>query len=305
MPARPSSLAIRSLAASSPCTLSLHSTRPCIPLLHGPTSTSQGLNSSSTTIWRPFHTSRTLLEAEKSHYDVLGVPPTATKADLKKRFYTLSKETHPDMQPDDPNAASRFSQVSEAYATLINEERRKIYDRDVMPRFDRAAARAANRPRGGTYAGSRPATGLSKRRGTFRGPPPSFYAQGGRDGPQVDSAAYARREQEMYDRAQAGQFDPSQYSQPGQWDPSFNPEPVYKTQTMEDQRRSSRRQADEQMARAIMEESGNFWGRFIVVSGIVAFGVGVGTMVNRMSESPKGGLIRADGTRRPGYTTNR
>lgn len=107
----------------------------------------------------------------------------------------------------------------------------------------------------------------------------------------------------MYDRQQAGTFDPSHYSNPGQWDPAFNPEPVYRTQTMEDQRRSSRRAADEEMARAIMEESGNFWGRFIVVSGIVAFGVGVGTMVNRMSESgPKGGLIRADGTRRPGYT---
>lgn len=35
---------------------------------------------------------------------------------------------------------------------------------------------------GGGYAGSRPASGLSNRRGTFRGPPPSFYAQGGYGG---------------------------------------------------------------------------------------------------------------------------
>lgn len=38
---------------------------------------------------------------------------------------------------------------------------------------------SANLHNKGSYAGSRPPSGLSKRRGPFRGPPPSFYAQGG------------------------------------------------------------------------------------------------------------------------------
>lgn len=121
----------------------------------------------------------------------------------------------------------------------------------------------------------------------------------------MDPKEYARREQEAYDKGQAGAFDPSQYTNPGQWDSNFNSDPVYRTQTVEDKRRNNRRAADEATARAIMEEQGDFWGRFIIVSGVVAFGVGVGTMVNRMNENPKGGLLKADGTKRGNLAANR
>ncbi|KAK5073881.1 hypothetical protein LTR64_006978 [Lithohypha guttulata] len=251
---------------------------------------------------RPFHSSPHLL-AQRTHYDVLGVPPTTTKADLKKRFYVLSKETHPDMNRNDPKASERFAEVSEAYAILGNDEKRKKYDREVMPRPSRSSQRSGGAK--GTYAGSRPATGLSTRRGTFRGPPPSFYAQSGQSA-NPSAEEYARREQQAYNQgAPAGAFDPRQYAAPGHWDPTFNSDPVYKTQTAEDSRRTQRRAAEMAAAQAYAEEQGNFWARFIVVSGVVAFGVGVGTMINRMSASPRGGLLTGDGTRRDKSTIGR
>jgi curved DNA-binding protein CbpA len=77
--------------------------------------------------------------------------------------------------------------ISEAYSTLSSAEKRTKYDRDVLGlhRVHHHHQHAGNR-RGGSYssttmnpAGGRPATGLSRRRGTFTGPPPSFYRSGG------------------------------------------------------------------------------------------------------------------------------
>ncbi|KAJ9653255.1 hypothetical protein H2198_007558 [Neophaeococcomyces mojaviensis] len=246
--------------------------------------------------WRFFSHSNLL--CEKSHYETLGVPPTATRAELKKKFYSLSKETHPDVNPNNPQAGERFAEVSEAYATLINEDKRRKYDRDVMPRFNRSASRSSGANRSGTYAGSRPATGLSKRRGAFRGPPPSFYSQSGASrNPSAEEQT--RRDQEAWAAgAQAGQFDASQYASAGQWDPIFNPTPVYKTQSAEDTRRQHRRAAEMAAAQAFAAEEGQFWAKFAVVSAIVTVGVVIGTMVHRMSATPRGGLTKGDGSRR-------
>lgn len=292
MISRPLISASRSLASLQPCPAPGHSTRLATRLRPRPLpSRSAGLFS----IYRSFATTRLLLvEKERSHYDILGVHPEATKADIKKRFYVLSRETHPDVNRHDPNASKRFSEVSESYAVLGNEEKRKKYNRDVMPRFRPTPSRSHRGSRSGSYAGSRPATGLSRRRGTFRGPPPSFYQSAA-----ATPEEHARREQEAYTAgAQAGQFDPSQFAQPGRWDPTFNPTPVYKTQSAEDQRRQQRRAAEMLAAQQYAQEESNFWARFMVVSAVVAFGVGVGTIVNRMSASPRGGLLKADGTRR-------
>jgi hypothetical protein len=78
----------------------------------------------------------------------------------------------------------------------------------------------------------------------------------------------------------------------------FNPTPVYKTQSAEDARRNQRRAAEMAAAQAHAEEEGNFWARFDIVSAVVGFGVGVGTIVNRMSSAPRGGMVRGDGSRR-------
>lgn len=138
-----------------------------------------------------FHSSPVLRRDDidsKNHYETLGVQTSASPKDIKRSFYHLSKTHHPDHNPDDPLASKRFMRISEAYSVLSHTDRRAKYDRDVLRLHDqRSGAGPGGAPQhhhGGSYsstgpAGGRPASGLSRRRGTFRGPPPSFYRSGG------------------------------------------------------------------------------------------------------------------------------
>ncbi|KAJ9642463.1 hypothetical protein H2199_004844 [Coniosporium tulheliwenetii] len=126
---------------------------------------------------RCFHASIQRDAEAANHYETLGLPQTASAADIKRQFYTLSKQHHPDHNPNDPTASTRFVQISEAYHVLGVAEKRAKYDESLRPR-----SRHHDAPHHGSYsshAGSRPASGLSRRRTQFRGPPPSFYRSGG------------------------------------------------------------------------------------------------------------------------------
>lgn len=68
---------------------------------------------------------------KKSYYDVLGVPKAATQAEIKKAYGKLARELHPDKNPD-PAARQKFTQVNEAYGTLIDEKKRQVYDQTGM-----------------------------------------------------------------------------------------------------------------------------------------------------------------------------
>lgn len=73
--------------------------------------------------------------------------------------------------------------ISEAYNVLSHSTSRAKYDRDVLHLHESQPVATTAHPRGSYSstgpAGGRPASGLSRRRGTFRGPPPSFYRSGG------------------------------------------------------------------------------------------------------------------------------
>lgn len=71
---------------------------------------------------------------EKDYYATLGVPKTATQAEISKAYRKLARELHPDARPDDPTAEARFKEVSEAHAVLSNADKRKEYDqvRDMV-----------------------------------------------------------------------------------------------------------------------------------------------------------------------------
>jgi DnaJ-like protein len=63
-----------------------------------------------------------------SLYAILGVNRTATQAEIKSAYRRMARKYHPDVN-NDPSAASKFAQVTDAYHTLIDPERRKDYDR--------------------------------------------------------------------------------------------------------------------------------------------------------------------------------
>jgi molecular chaperone DnaJ len=67
--------------------------------------------------------------AKRDYYEVLGVGRDAAEADVKKAFRRLARELHPDVNPDDPEAAERFREAAEAYEVLSDAQTRARYDR--------------------------------------------------------------------------------------------------------------------------------------------------------------------------------
>lgn len=62
-------------------------------------------------------------------YELLQVPRTATEASIKRSYYKLARQYHPDKNRDDAQAKDKFQKVSEAYRVLSDPESRAIYDR--------------------------------------------------------------------------------------------------------------------------------------------------------------------------------
>jgi hypothetical protein len=67
------------------------------------------------------------------YYAVLGIPATATPADIKRAYRKLARAHHPDTNPGNKDAARRFRLITEAYDVLSNPERRKAYDATRPP----------------------------------------------------------------------------------------------------------------------------------------------------------------------------
>jgi len=65
---------------------------------------------------------------ETKLYDSLSISPSASQDDIKKAYRKAALKWHPDKNTDNPDAAERFKECSQAYEILSDAEKRKIYD---------------------------------------------------------------------------------------------------------------------------------------------------------------------------------
>ncbi|KAH2992176.1 hypothetical protein KXW58_007371 [Aspergillus fumigatus] len=255
---------------------------------------------------------RPTLRPSPPHLPYFSTLGTANVTRIIRKFYSLSLHHHPDRNSGDPKASSRFARISSAYHVLSNSAKRSAYDREhgIYAQHGSSTHSTANpgqhpmgshssyganlHTKGASYAGSRPASGLSKRRGPFRGPPPSFYAHGGygssRRPPPGGSSASS---------SSAGAAGSARDEDPISFIDRnsvyhFNARGHYRTQSAEDARRQERRSREmSALNEQYIGRAGDFALRFVIVCGIL---LGAGAMA---------GWLRWPTTSKPGSSSRR
>ncbi|MGM0422259.1 MAG: molecular chaperone DnaJ [Pseudomonadota bacterium] len=86
--------------------------------------------------------------AKRDYYEILGVEKTADAGELKKAYRKKAMKYHPDRNPDDKDAETKFKELNEAYDVLKDEQKRAAYDRFGHGAFE-----------GGMGGGGRPGAG--------------------------------------------------------------------------------------------------------------------------------------------------
>src|SRR5215813_3033168 len=89
----------------------------------------------------------------KDYYATLGVAKNANEKEIKQAYRKLARKHHPDVNPGDKSAESKFKAINEAYEVLGDAEKRKKYDElgANWRMYERAGAPGAG-PRSGEWS---------------------------------------------------------------------------------------------------------------------------------------------------------
>ncbi|MGY0393012.1 molecular chaperone DnaJ [Bizionia sp. KMM 8389] len=74
--------------------------------------------------------------AKKDYYEVLGLDKNATAAEIKKAYRKKALKYHPDKNPDNTEAETKFKEAAEAYEVLSNADKKARYDQFGHQAFD-------------------------------------------------------------------------------------------------------------------------------------------------------------------------
>lgn len=88
----------------------------------------------------------------KDYYATLGVPKTASEKEIKAAFRRLARKHHPDVNPGDKAAESRFKDINEAYEVLGDADKRRKYD-ELGANWRAYEQAGAGGPGGGPFGG--------------------------------------------------------------------------------------------------------------------------------------------------------
>src|ERR687890_1832163 len=93
----------------------------------------------------------------KDYYQTLGVTKASTEKEIKQAFRKLARKFHPDVNPGDKQAESRFKEINEAYEVLGDPAKRKKYDElgSNWRAYEQAEARGGANPFAGFGGGGR------------------------------------------------------------------------------------------------------------------------------------------------------
>ena len=88
------------------------------------------MTGSSDPHWSEWHVA---LAIKRDYYEVLGVTRDCSPEELKRTFRKLAMELHPDRNPDNAEAETRFKEAAEAYQILSDPDRRRSYGCIKLP----------------------------------------------------------------------------------------------------------------------------------------------------------------------------
>ena len=87
--------------------------------------------------------------SKRDYYEILGVSRDADEKAIKSAYRKLAMKYHPDQNPDDADAETRFKEVGEAYSVLSDADKRAAYDRMGHAAFQNGGQGGGAGPFGG------------------------------------------------------------------------------------------------------------------------------------------------------------